>query len=114
MDLVMSRFANSVDTVKGGDIRKTVLLASSEHSRVLPRARAVTLESVQQQPNPRDYRLRNVPVAVLLEGRFPSLFNHRLGAAEQKALETASGKPFQSNGRHYRENDRGGGCRYYH
>jgi gliding-associated putative ABC transporter substrate-binding component GldG len=96
MDLVMSRFANSVDTVKGGDIRKTVLLASSEHSRVLRGPVQVTLESVQQQPNPRDYRLRNVPVAVLLEGRFPSLFNHRLGAAEQKALETASGKPFKA------------------
>ncbi len=95
MDLVMSRFANSVDTITGGDIRKTVLLAGSNHGRTVTGPVEISLESLQQQPNPREYRQKNIPVAVLLEGRFPSLFHHRLGTAEQQALQSASGRPFK-------------------
>jgi gliding-associated putative ABC transporter substrate-binding component GldG len=96
MDLVMSRFASSIDTMKGGDIRKTVLLATSNHSRALNGPVQISLESVQQQPNRRDFRQQALPVAVLLEGRFPSLFNHRLSLEQQEALKTATGKAFKA------------------
>lgn len=96
MDLVMSRFANSIDTMKGGDIRKTMLLTTSDHSRTIKGPVQISLESVQQQPNQRDFRQKGIPVAVLLEGRFPSLFNHRLNQGEQQALQTASGLPFKA------------------
>jgi ABC-2 type transport system permease protein len=95
LDLVMSRFANSIDLIKDENIKKTVLLSSSEHSKTVSAPVEISLESVQQQPNPREYRMRNIPTAVLMEGRFPSLFNHRLGTAEQKAIQTLSGVPFK-------------------
>ncbi len=96
MDLIMSRFASSIDTIKGGNIRKTVLLATSDHSRVLGGPVQISLESVQQAPNRRDFREKAIPVAVLLEGRFPSLFNHRLGQQELQALQTTTGKAFKA------------------
>lgn len=97
MDLVMSRFAHSIDTIKGDNIRKTVLLATSEHSRTLSAPVEISLESVQQQPNPRDYRQRHVPTAVLLEGKFTSLYNHRITTEERAALKSATGKDFKAS-----------------
>lgn len=96
MDLIMSRFANSIDTVTGGGIQKTILLATSDHSRTVKAPVEISLESVQQQPNPRDYRQRGIPTAVLLEGRFSSLYNHRLSTAEQAALKSATGKDYKA------------------
>lgn len=96
MDLIMSRFANSIDTITGGGIQKTILLATSAHSRTVKAPVEISLESVQQQPNPRDYRQRNIPTAVLLEGRFSSLYNHRLSTAEQAALKSATGKDYKA------------------
>lgn len=95
LDMVMSRFANSIDTIKDANIKKTILLTSSGRSKTVSGPVEISLESVQQQPNPREYRMRNIPTAVLLEGRFPSLFNHRLGTAEQQAIQTLSGVPFK-------------------
>lgn len=95
LDLVMSRFANSIDLIKDENIKKTILLTSSGHSKTVNAPVEISLESVQQQPNPREYRMRNVPTAVLLEGRFPSLFNHRLSVGEQQALRGLSGVPFK-------------------
>lgn len=95
MDLVMSRFASSIDTIKGGEIRKTVLLATSARSRTIKAPAEISLESVQQQPNPREYRQQHIPTAVLLEGRFPSLYNNRLGTADRAALKASTGKDFK-------------------
>lgn len=95
LDLVMSRFANSIDLIKDENIKKTVLLTSSEHSKTVNAPVEISLESVQQQPNPREYRMRNIPTAVLLEGRFPSLFNHRMGTQEQQAIRALTGVPFK-------------------
>lgn len=95
LDLVMSRFANSIDLIKDENIKKTVLLTSSLHSKTVNAPVEISLESVQQQPNPREYRMRNIPTAVLLEGRFPSLFNHRLSIGEQQAIRGLSGVPFK-------------------
>lgn len=96
MDLIMSRFANSIDTVTGGGIQKTILLATSAHSRTVKAPVEISLESVQQQPNPRDYRQRNIPTAVLLEGRFSSLYNHRISTEERAALKSATGKDYKA------------------
>ncbi|WP_298713036.1 gliding motility-associated ABC transporter substrate-binding protein GldG [Chitinophaga sp.] len=96
LDLVMSRFAGSVDTMAGGDVHKTILLTSSDHSRTVRSPAQITLESVQQQPNPREFRQRNLPVAVLLEGHFPSLFRHRIGAEAQAQWQNASGQAYRA------------------
>lgn len=95
MDLVMSRFAASIDTISGGDIQKTILLTTSEYSRKVSGPVEITLESLNQKPDPRDFRERNIPVAVLMEGRFPSLFANRIGGEARAAMEVVSGQPFK-------------------
>ncbi len=95
LDYTMSRFAGSVDTMAGGGIQKTVLLTTSDHSRKVRAPVQISLESVQQQPNPREFRQRFIPVAVLLEGRFPSLFRNRIGVEAQREWQSVSGKPFR-------------------
>lgn len=96
MDLVMGRFANSIDTIKGGDIHKTILLTTSEHTKTVQAPAEISLESVQQQPNPREYRQHHLPVAVLLEGKFSSPFSYRLTTEERAGLKAASGKDYKA------------------
>lgn len=87
MDLVLSHFASSIDTVKGGGISKTVLLTSSAHSRSVKAPVEISWNSLRIKPNPRDYRKEFLPVAVLLEGQFTSLFRNRLDARTQAAIQ---------------------------
>lgn len=94
MDLVMSRFTSSMDTIKGGDIRKTILLTSSRNSRQVRVPAEISWESIRSKPNPREFREAYLPAAVLLEGHFPSLFRNRLDQAQLHAIRLASGKPF--------------------
>ncbi|GAA0527390.1 gliding motility-associated ABC transporter substrate-binding protein GldG [Chitinophaga japonensis] len=95
MDLVMSRFTSSMDTIKGGDITKTILLTTSRNSRSTRVPAEISWESVRTKPNPRDFRQSYLAAAVLLEGRFPSLFRNRLDRAQQQAIAAASGQPFR-------------------
>ena len=95
MDLVLSHFTSSIDTIKGEDVTKTILLTSSRSSRSIRTPAEISWESVRTKPNPRDYRQAYLPAAVLLEGRFTSLFRHRLDKAQQAAVEVASGEPFR-------------------
>ncbi|ULQ51087.1 gliding motility-associated ABC transporter substrate-binding protein GldG [Flavihumibacter fluvii] len=84
LDYVLSQFPNSIDTVEAKGIRKTVLLATSPESRILATPARVSWQSIQSEADLRTFNKGAVPVAVLLEGNFPSLFNNRL-SAEQKA-----------------------------
>jgi len=78
LDNVLSVFPNSIDTVKSPGIRKTVLLATSDHSRVLGTPAIVTWKSVQREEDERSFNKGQIPVAVLLEGKFTSLYANRI------------------------------------
>ncbi len=78
LDKVLSVFANPIDTIKSPGIRKTVLLATSDHSRVLGTPAIVTLNSVQREEDERTFNKKQIPVAVLLEGKFNSLYANRI------------------------------------
>lgn len=78
MDVVLARFASSIDTTASPAIEKAILLATSANSRIEGTPLRVSLESVKVQPDPRLFTRRHIPVAVLLQGKFPSLFQHRL------------------------------------
>ena len=74
---VSSMFASSVDVVGGEDgIRKEVLLATSTATRLIPTPAEVDLGDLN--PDMSTFRYQYVPVAVALEGRFPSVFAHRM------------------------------------
>ena len=74
---VSSMFASPVDVVGSEDgIRKEVLLATSTATRLIPTPAEVDLGDLN--PDMSTFRYQYVPVAVALEGRFPSVFAHRM------------------------------------
>lgn len=79
MDLLKTEFVSSLDTVgENPNIRKTILLRTSANSKVVAVPARVSLELVSTRPDKDQFIRSSVPVAVLLEGRFESLFRNRL------------------------------------
>jgi ABC-2 type transport system permease protein len=76
---VKGEFTNYIDTV-GLDpaIRKTVLLSTSKNSRTLSPPLMVSLKEAELTPDEKDFTKSALPVAVLLEGVFPSAFRNRV------------------------------------
>jgi len=84
-------FANSIDTLKNG-IKKTILLKSSQYSKKIGAPTEVNLNIVTEETSPNHYiNTGNIPLAVLLEGKFHSVFENRVLPFEQKNFE-AQGK----------------------
>ena len=74
---VSSVFASTIDTVGGSaDIQKEVLLATSTASRQTHAPAEIDLNMMQVDPE--YFRSAYLPVAVRLEGIFPSVFAHRM------------------------------------
>ncbi len=72
---VKSDFAGSIDLVgKEDNLTKTVLMTSSERSKLVPTPSIVTLKVGIAKPNPQEFVFRNLPIAVLVEGKFNSAF----------------------------------------
>lgn len=97
LDLVLSHFASSIDTVKGGGITKTLLLTTSANSRSVTSPVEVSWNSLRVKPNRREFNKQFLPVAVLLEGQFTSLFRNRLDENTHQAIQRATGQPFKNN-----------------
>ena len=77
MGQVMSTFVSPVEAVGGDDgIEKRVLLATSTASRVTATPGKVDLNDMQ--PDMQEFKYQYVPVAVSLEGVFPSAYAHRM------------------------------------
>ena len=84
-------FANAIDTLKNG-IKKTVLLQSSVYSKRIGTPTEINLNSVNEETTPADYLNKGtIPLAVLLEGNFHSMFENRVLAFDQTNFQ-ASGK----------------------
>ena len=72
---IKSDFAGSIDLVgNNADLTKTVLMTTSDRTKVVPTPSIVTLRVGMVKPNLQEYSYRNVPVAVLVEGNFQSAF----------------------------------------
>lgn len=80
INLVKAEYASSIDTVGGGEntIEKTFLLASSRLTRVQKVPALISLSQVKDQPSQEEFNRSFLPVAVLLEGEFESVFVNRL------------------------------------
>ncbi len=95
LDRVLPIFPSSIDTVKAPGIQKTILLASDTNSRSISSPALVTLNSVKSEEDLFTFNRSYVPVAVLLEGKFQSLFANRAGADLMDSVQRTTGKPFQ-------------------
>ena len=79
LNRVKAEFANYIDTV-GLDpaIRKKILLSTSKFSRTVSPPVVISLKEAELTPVEKDFNKPNLPVAVLLEGIFPSAFKNRM------------------------------------
>ncbi len=96
MDVVLSQFPSSIDTTAARGIRKTVLLATSQYSRTIGTPFKVTLESEKVQPDPRLFTKQHIPIAVLLQGTFPSVFKNRLNDQMLAQIQMNFHHPYKS------------------
>ncbi len=76
---VEARFAGSIDTLEARkNIKKTVLLKTSEYSTQVKVPVLISLEEIKQEPQKNEYQSPGFEVAVLLEGKFESAFRNRM------------------------------------
>jgi ABC-2 type transport system permease protein len=79
LEPMRTHFVSSMDTV-GEDpaVKKTVLLRTSEYSKSLVHPVEVNLEVIRDEPEMQTFNKPHMPIAVLLEGQFESVFVNRL------------------------------------
>jgi gliding-associated putative ABC transporter substrate-binding component GldG len=84
-------FPSSIDTLRGkGNVTKTILLRSSEYSRIQSQPIQLDFDILQFEPEPDKFRQGNQILSVLLEGEFESSFNNRLTSDLQVLLDQSS------------------------
>lgn len=80
-------FANPIDTLKNG-IKKTVLLKSSQYSKKIGTPVEVNLDIVAEETSPNHYiKTGNIPLGILLEGQFHSVFENRVLPFDQPTFK---------------------------
>ncbi|NSW45580.1 MAG: gliding motility-associated ABC transporter substrate-binding protein GldG [Bacteroidales bacterium] len=90
VNLVKGQFVSSVDPV-GDDstIIKTVLLTTSQSSRALNAPIQINLGIIKKKINPDFFTKSYIPTALLLEGRFKSIYLNRLAPEMYEHKEIA-------------------------
>jgi ABC-2 type transport system permease protein len=78
LNMILVEFGSVIDTV-GEDpgIKKTVLLSTSPYSRQIAVPAQISLRETETAPQESEYNQSSLPVAVLLEGEFESVFTNR-------------------------------------
>ena len=89
LNSIKGQFVSSIDPIDAVGIKHTVLLTTSQYSRILPAPVRVSLGIMQFKPDPKMFPQKDVPVAVLMEGSFTSLYKNRIPPtiAENKEID---------------------------
>ena len=77
LDAIKCEFVSSMDTIKN-KINKTILLHSSANTMLVPSPHRVSLGILKNPPKKDYFNNPNIPIAVLLEGEFESVFKNRI------------------------------------
>lgn len=75
---VSGRFVNSIDTLETEYITKTILLSSSANARTIGTPAIISGKENETAPQSEKYTRAFIPTAVLLEGKFNSLYRNRV------------------------------------
>lgn len=77
LNLVKFDFSSQIDTLKNA-VKKTILLRSSDLTKLEGVPKEISLDMVMQEPDPKTYNKGPQTLAVLLEGKFVSVYNNRI------------------------------------
>jgi len=83
LDGIKCEFVSSIDTIKN-NIRKTILLHSSKESRLNLAPSKISLGILENPPTSNSYNKEFLPIAILLEGEFESVFKDKLVQKNQQ------------------------------
>ncbi|WP_423126612.1 gliding motility-associated ABC transporter substrate-binding protein GldG [Gaoshiqia sp. Z1-71] len=79
LNRLKSEFVSSIDTVgKNAGVKKTVILHTSIYARIVRTPEEISLQSINNPPARDLFHRQQVPVGILLEGVFPSVFQNRM------------------------------------
>ena len=78
LDVVKAEFASSIDLVGSKSLKKSVILATSEFTKKLKLPSRVSLNMLSYNPPKEQFTQKNIPIGVLVEGSFESIFKNRL------------------------------------
>ena len=95
---IAGRFVNSIDTIKVAGVVKTPLLVSSSNSRIISTPARISLNENRNAPQDASFTRQAIPAAMLLEGKFTSLYKNRASQADKDSL-AAAGVSFASESR---------------
>ena len=74
MKSIKADFVSSIDLVGGQNVEKTILMTSSERTKMVPTPAIVTLNVGMTKPNMEEFVFKRLPIAVLVEGVFESAY----------------------------------------
>ncbi len=89
LDRINMFFPTVIDTSVGvrTNLKKEVLLSSSNYSKIRPNTHRFSFEEVNVDPQKLEFNKPNLPVAVLLEGVIPSAYRNRVGSGMSETLK---------------------------
>jgi gliding-associated putative ABC transporter substrate-binding component GldG len=78
MEGIKFEFSSPIELLKN-DLKKTVLLSSSEYSKTIGTPTPISLAAITEETTPEEYAGKGLlPVAVMLEGKFKSAYQNRV------------------------------------
>ncbi len=90
LDRIQLEFPGSIDTIQTATpIKKTILLKSSEYSRLQLTPVRLNFDILREQPDPKLFNKGPQNLAVMLEGPFQSLYQNRLSQEQLGVLDKA-------------------------
>lgn len=79
LNRIFTEFVSSVDTVSGNkNLTKSVILSTSPYARKVKSPSSVSLENINNPPARELFTQSFIPVGVLIEGEFTSVFENRM------------------------------------
>ena len=79
LNRVITEFVASVDTVSSNpDIKKAIILTTSPYARKIKSPSSVSLENINNPPAREFFTIPFIPVGVIMEGEFKSVFENRM------------------------------------
>ncbi|MDR1181913.1 MAG: gliding motility-associated ABC transporter substrate-binding protein GldG [Bacteroidales bacterium] len=76
LNVLRTEFISSIDTIgTNKDLKKTVLLTTSATTKIMNTPAIISLQTLKRRANMREFNKQYLPVSVLVEGEFNSLFS---------------------------------------
>jgi ABC-2 type transport system permease protein len=93
LDGVRGEFVSTIDVLDIRNVQKTILLASSPYNKSIKAPHMLSLQAIEQEPDPKAFQSEQKVTGILLEGAFASDFKNRAqpeGMGESIAIKNQS------------------------